>query len=757
MSTRVRLPDGSHVTVPTTDRAKAAEAAQKYWATKSKEKPAAKPAAKPKPKPSQGGFLDDWAGFSGRAIDNFLPNFGDELAGVGGGIGGIATGKGWGKGYELGVQDYNDRQARYKRDHPINSAIAAGTGVAGAIALPAGKVAQGASLAQRSRQAAAVGGAYGAMSGAGQGEGLVERGTNALREGAIGASVSAAFPGGAQAIQNGGRWARRNIPGVDAAYQAATALPNRITQAFTGQQARPAGVEQADRLLGEQMNRGNIATGHGRQGAPASPQEIAAEVARRNARGVPAMVGDVTEEMRGLTEYSSRGIGPGQSLVRRTLENRKANEGHRVRQHVQDTFPTAPDPIRFVEETTERAKAAAAPLYEQAYAQPVFRNAAIQGIEKTPAFRDALPQAYRNIQNQIDPATGLPKDPTALGFREMVGANPNGLPPNGPYFQTPDGRFISYENGLSAEGYDQVIRAMRDSGRQAANVNPVTGQIENTTNSVHINARGGDLRNELAAQNDPYREAVETYGDEMTQKQAFQQGNDFGNRTGPEINAQLRSMPGGPRGPAPGAPGTAIAPYGPPAGPPPSPTTQPRFAQEAFTRGAGTAMADEASRFSARFPTGDTANRVRQMIGDGPKQQALSEAQGNTGGVQDLLERLELEQQGNLTYRGVNGNSATAQRQQLDNDLDSAVGIPTSSSGIIDRIISTLADRAAPQLKQDLKERIAQVVTASDARTVQEVMLAIANQAEKDARFRKLLQQASVGAAVSYGSNLQSE
>lgn len=481
----------------------------------------------------------------------------------------------------------------------------------------------------------------------------------------------------------------------------------------------------ADRMIAERMNQGNISNGLGQPGRPASPQAIAEEVAQRNSRGVPAMVGDVTEEMRGLTEYSSRGIGPGQALVRRAIEGRKATEGQRVRQHVQETFPTTDDPIKYVEDATRRVRQEAAPLYDEAYNQPIYRTPEIQAIEQTPAFRDALPQAYRNIQNQIDEATGLPKNPNEMGFREMVDVDPAGLPPGSPYFQTPDGRYISYENGLSTEGYDQVIRAMRDQGKAASNINPVTGRVESTTNSVHINNLTRDLQQRLGAQNAPFREATTRYADEMGLNNAFRQGEDIGNLTGPEVQAILRSTP--------------------------------ETAHEAFTRGAGTSMANEATRYASRYPNGSTANRVRQMVGDEAKQEALSTAQGNTGGVRELLDRLEYEQQGNLVYNRVNGNSATAQRQQLDQDLDTGLGIPTSVNDVARRIINVLADTATPQLQQEVKARIAQVVTASDAKTVNEVMEAIAQQAERDASFRRLLQKANIGASILYGSNIETE
>lgn len=716
MTTRVRLPDGSYVNVPTTDPKAAAAAARRHW-------------DKQKAAPAKSSWLGTAGDFFGDVVDNVIPNGGDELAGARDAAIAVARGQSPGAAFRQGQKNFRANQKRYDKENPNLSWVSTLGGTAVGLFAPGGAVVKGASLTQKALQAAKVAGAYGLASGALQGDTLGDRATNALVSGATGATVGAVLPFAGNAAVSGGRWARRNIPGVDAAVSTLAAVPRAVIRATTGRGPQPsrapsAARQDAERMVNRQMNEGDISRGFGVPGPQANPQNIAAEVAMRNQRGVPAMVGDVTPAMRDLTEYSSRGLGPGQTMVRARLDARKAQEPARVRQYVQDNFPTTNDAVQYVEDAYKAARAQAKPLYDAAYSQPMQINQNIQGIMQTPAFKEALPQAYRNIRNQIDPATGRPLDPTAMGMREYPGPPPPDL--QVPYFMMPDGSgHVRIENGLSTEGFDQVARAMGDSGRAASNVNPVTGRLESTTNSVHINQRTADLRRQMGDQNPDYKAAIEGYGDNMTQINAFQQGQDFGKLTGPEIAAQGRALP--------------------------------EPAHQTWTAGAGTEMANEASRYGAKYPTGATANHVRQMLGDDAKQAAVSEMQGNTGGVRNLLDDLEYEHQANINWQGVNGNSQTARRQALDADVNAQVGLPTTGAGIRDRMVNFITSRAAPQFQKELKERIAQIVTASDAQSVQEVLQALEAQASRDRDFAELLQKGVVGTANLYGRNLQAE
>lgn len=730
MSTRVRLPNGSYVTVPTDDPKQAAAAARSYWAKQQQQQKPQAPAA-PKATQAQKDALLDMVGPGGKGVmlDNVLPGWADEIYAA------PAAALAWIKGEDAGAAFRKSQKSNrdaidgYKKRNPTAGALATGAGFVGGALLPAGKAIKAASLGRKIIQGAGVGAGYGFLAGAGEGEGAdvpgrLQRGAQGAESGAM---IGAALPPAGRLAGNLGRAARMYVPGVDRAATTLARVPAAVTRAWRGRGAPvrrgpSAGTEQGNRMLARAMNEGHISQGMGQNGAEATPQVIAQEVQRRNGMGVPAIVGDVTQPMREMTEWASRGMGPGQRLVRETLDRRKATEGLRVRQHVQNTMPTTQDPIQFVGDIRQASKDAVAPLYREAYQQPMYRTPPIQAIEQTPAFQEALPQAYRNIRNQIDEVTGMPKDPQAMGFRYFDG-DPGSLPSGQPYFPLPDRGYVGVGEGLSTEGYDQVIRAMNDSGRAASHVNPVTGRIESTTNSVHINNRARDLRNLLGEQNAPYQAATERYGDDMAYTSAFNQGTEVGKLTGHDINAQARAMP--------------------------------EMAQQAWATGAGTSMADEASRYGARYPTGDTAAHVRNMLGDETKQQAIGQMSGNSADTRRLQDLLELEHQGNINWKGAYGNSKTASREALDADMNMAAGIPITAAGLRDRLIDFVASRAIPQYQQDVKARIAQVITERDPRTLQEALAAIEEQAVRDQRFADLLHQAGIVTTAAAGMNMK--
>jgi hypothetical protein len=458
-------------------------------------------------------------------------------------------------------------------------------------------------------------------------------------------------------------------------------------------------------MLGREMRNGNIQDGFGRPGAPASPQGIRDEMQRRQAMGVPAMPGDVTEPMRNLTSWASRGAGPGQLMVKSALDGRKATEAGRIRQHITSEMGPAVDPVRQVAEYGERARREAAPMYAEAYAQPMVLTPEMRGIIQTPAFQDAVPDAVRNIRN-------AQRNPEAMGF---VMRQDGTLDPRSYQF-------------LSTEGFDQVIRSMRDSAEGAMRAPTFPGgRPTNTTNSVHINARAGDLREQLAGQNGAYRDVTDMYADEMRMRDAFERGGDVGQLTGAEIGEQARQTPQA-------------------------------NARGAWSIGARTALADAASEYGAKFPTGDTAAHVRKQLGDDMKQGAIGEMTGNPGAVRGLQERLEAESQGNILWKEVNGNSKTSPREQLDRDLDDAAGGATLSSltprGMLTSVINHISKAASTQFRNDVKARIAQVATETNPATVGELMAAIAARAERDQDFAGALHRAGVVGAKAYGMNI---
>jgi hypothetical protein len=693
MTTPIRLPNGEEIEIATDDPKQAAAVAKNIWA---KRQAASEPTKKPHTNAFRE-FVGEGVGAGiGNIMDNVLPNWGDEVAGLGALLGAYTgSGRDPKTAFADGQREFREQQEAYKAAHPVTSKATAVTGFGLGLAAPTGRVAQG----------GAAGAGYGAASGAGEGNGIVDRATNAARS----ASIGGAFGAAAAPVMDGAMWlgrqARQNIPGVDQAVTALSNVPRAILQRVgigagriqPGQRAQ----EQADRILHREMNRGNIQRGMGQPGPAANPDAILTEVQNRQALGVPAMPGDVTEPMRNLTSWSSRGMGPGQTRVVQALDARKASEANRVRQHVIDEFGPVGDPLLQVEQHMQRAREQAAPMYRAAYNEPMVVNDEIASIMRTPAFQEAIPNAVRNIRN-------AQRDPMELGFRLHS-----------------DGTITAAET-LSTEGFDQVIRAMRDNGRAAAEVNPLTGRVNNTTDSVHINARAGDLRQQLAAQNPAYREVTERYADDMAQRDAFQRGQDISSLTGHEINAQRRAMP--------------------------------ENAQGSWSIGARTALADQASEFGAKYPTGDTAANLRKALGDDVKQQAIGEMTGNTGAVRGLQDRLEAEHQGNILWKDVQGNSKTASRQQLDADLDEAASgrlSNLSARGMLTGVINFIGDRASSQFRNDVKARIAEVATETNPATVQELMAEIAQRAQRDREFADLLHRAGVIGTKGYAVNIE--
>ncbi len=690
--TTIRLPDGEEVDIQTDDPKVAVRAAQAHWE-----------ALETRRRDPQRSALQTAGDFLGDTVDNLTPNWGDEIAATPAALKALVSGEDVGAAFKGAQDEFRENQASYDKNHPVLAWGSTLAGVGAGLALPAGNLARGASMASRMAHGAAVGAAYGGVAGAGQGEGLEQRTGNATKGAGYGSVAGAGMAPLSLAATLAGRWAKMRLPGFDSATRTLANIPRAVLgrpRVHRGQRA----VEQADRMMGREMRSGNIQEGFGRPGAPATPEAIVAEQERRQALGVPAIPGDVTEPMRNLTSWASRGMGPGQSMVKSALDGRKATEAGRIRDHITAEMGPAVDPVRQVAEYGERARREAAPMYAEAYAQPIVLTPEMRGIAGTPAFQDAVPNAIRNIRN-------AQRDPEAMGF-----------------VMRPDGTLDpeSYQF-LSTEAFDQVIRAMRDSGRAAADVNPLTGQVINNTNSVHINARAGDLQNELADQNGAYRDVTRMYANEMGMRDAFQRGQDVKNLTGAEIGEQARQTPQA-------------------------------NARAAWSIGARTALADSASEYGAKYPTGDTAAHVRKQLGDDFKQEAIGELTGNPAAVQGLQDRLEAETQGNILWKEVNGNSKTAPRQQLDADLDDAAGGAALSSltprGMLTSVINHISRAASTQFRNDVKARIAQVATEANPATVRDLMAAIADRAERDQDFATALHRAGVIGAKAYGMNI---
>jgi hypothetical protein len=626
-------------------------------------------------------------------VDNILPNWGDEAYAAFPAAKALLTGKPVGKAFDEGQAQFRKNQKQYDEEHPNLAWGSTIGGIGASLLLPGGAAVRGASLASKGLQAAKIAALYGAVTGAGKGDDLEERLSNSLATAGVtgvmgGLSPLAVRGAGALAQQ-----ARLRVPGVDAAARVAGdslqrvanvgrkaigRTPSRIAPPST--RARP----QANRMLAEAIGNGPIR--QGQQTIAATPAVVADEVERRAAMNVPAMVGDVTTPLTHATGWASRGNGPGQQMVRSAIAERKANEALRLRQHVTETLGPVVDPIAQMETHMATAKAAAAPGYRAAYAEPMVVTPEIEAIMSTPAFREAVPHAVRNIQN----AKG---SPTGMGFRMDAQGNIEGV------------------DTLSTEGFDQVIRAMRDSGRAAADVNPITGKVINNTNSVHINARAGELRDHLSAQNPAYADVTGRYADDMAVRDAFTQGQEGASLTGHEVNAQARAMP--------------------------------VSAHDAWSIGARSALADDVSSHATAHPSADSAGRLKTLLGDDTKQDALGQMTGNTGAVRGLQNRLDAEQQAHGVWQEVQRNAGATRRATTDG-LDAQMGGNGPGAltwrGKAMETIGNVLDKAEPQYRKDVRDHVSSVLTEQDPATVRGRMADVTAQTERDADLAQMIQ-----------------
>jgi hypothetical protein len=591
-----------------------------------------------------------------------------------------------GDAYSEYSADQKAVQAEFAEQNPNANAVAGWTGVGAGFALPASKVFKGGSIAAGMGNGALTGAAYGAATGAlnDTGEGRVANAINGTVFGTTLGAVAAPAIRGAGAV---GAAARRNIPGVDETLNYVAARVARL-RGLPTPPPNAAAHAQAERMLAEQMDGSNrIATGMGTGGAPSTPDNIVAEVQRRQAMGVPAMPVDVAEDLRRTTAWALQARGPMASRARQALSERQASTGSRVRGHITEELGPTVDPIAEIEAIRRRSAAASGPGYAQAYAQPMVITPEIQSIMRTPAFREALPQALRNIRN-------AQRNPQELGFQMDAQGNIQGV------------------DTLSTEGFDQVIRAMRDSGRAAMDSSGFTPR--NTTNSVHINARAGDLRGEMAAQNPAYADVTANYADEMALQTAMTQGADVAKLSGPEIASQMRDMP--------------------------------QHANEAWLAGARTSLADRATTAGLK-PTANVPQQVRQAmgfsgagshasLGDQQKLQAIEAMSGRPGVMNRLDDRLEGEDQAYQSY-------LEAARAGSPRGFDEASFAGSNALEVVKKAATGNFLGAASSLLQGIprgtagfreagRDRIAEIMTASDPIDIERLLAAVQNRRPAD-------------------------
>ncbi len=309
----------------------------------------------PKPPPARKSMSlpDRLTSVAGAVADTIIPNGGDEIeGGINWALSGGAPGS-----FQEGRQNFARRQTEWTQ--PGNGGRAANFIARGAGFIPAAraaglKIMSGPTRAAQAANASATGAAAGAIGGGFTGDTAAERTKNAYQGGTFGAVVGGAFPYAAAGAHKVGRWGRDLVsPMIEPARAA-----RRATEAAgrTVQQALADGGQ-------------NLA-------------QAASEVGRRVQMGVPAVLADVADSSRQLFGWASRGVGPGQQMVRDMATRRQSAMAERMHGHVEGTLGSTANPLAQSEALKRKAQEAAAPLYAKAYRQAFDGEAGLEAASQ---------------------------------------------------------------------------------------------------------------------------------------------------------------------------------------------------------------------------------------------------------------------------------------------------------------------------------------------------------------------------------------
>lgn len=463
----IQLPDGSTITIDTTDPQKAVQAAKLAMQREARAKP-------DKSNPSYGATR--------QAIQGATFGFGDEISSaimtpmemIKGAITGEDSGKGLldraGAAYTRLVEQDRKGMADYEKENPgtaIAANIAGGMTPGGALQ-KAGMtfLKPGGTVAQRVGQGAAEGAAYGAAYGAGNAEGGM---SDRLAGAAESAATGAAF-GGALPIATAGIGAV-GAPVVNAV------------------RARMDPEGTAARKVAERLGAAGL-----------DPEMAAARIEKAANEGQAMSLADVGgTNARNLLRTATNVPGPGQEKAASILARRQGAQGDRLKQAVEDLFA---DPNRYAETKDaikETVKQAAKPLYEQAYKRPIEFTTGLQEIIDTPAGRAALRDAQRLAENAREPFKQ---------FFVQMGDDPNNIS----ITRVPDMR-----------AWDWIKRALDDKIEANTIREPFRAPQMNNEARI-INQLKQALVSELDAQNPVYAQARKVWSSGQEADQAIEVG-----------------------------------------------------------------------------------------------------------------------------------------------------------------------------------------------------------------------------------------
>lgn len=391
--------------------------------------------------------------------------------------------------YEQALGQIRQEYARYARENPGTTMAAefAG-GMAPAVGMMFVPGAQGAAVTQAQRSTmgalarlAALGGATGAVSGAGTAEEGGRVG-GAVTGGTLGTIIGGGAPVVLRGAKGAGQWLRERLAPTESVISSRAG--EKMTQAM-----RESGL---------------------------TPQQIEQMVARDRALGVPSTVANVDAAMADLAEAVAQRTGKGTRKVEKTLTQQKAGARERTYQQVQKGLQPGDfyaDEERLVNDLREKAKN----IYEDAYAWGDVDDPKIMRIMQTPELQGAFETARKIADAQKSLAKIRGEDPSKFDLPEIY---------------KPTGRFTDTGSEILELARLPDVRTL-DFMKRALDAQITAGYAsENAAvkaNTATLKEIRNELRDTLKDAVPPYRKALAEYSGDMEVIDSMRAGmKDFG-------------------------------------------------------------------------------------------------------------------------------------------------------------------------------------------------------------------------------------
>lgn len=389
-------------------------------------------------------------------------------------ITGKPAGYGMKEAYDAGRQASNEQDKDYAKHKPVTNAV---NQLAGGAWAPGAKYVGGAtSLGSAALRSAQVGAVYGGISGVGNAE-PGER----VKRGIEGAGIGAAIGGAAPYVARGAQEVAKRVGA------AGSEAVSRVRLGLGGEAAQPSPRQIAE--AGDKATEyvSNIAR-------RAKPDALTANAAEAAGKPITAAEALGRPAMTQLTAVSRREGATGDALES-ALRQRQQAMPERVLTDLQDATGLTPEAIygdHVAHAATLRAKAA--PLYDEAYAQPPVQSDRLDALLKRPSLRKAMSRAATIAAEEG-------RDPAALGFDFDAAGDVVRV-------RTPSNQTLDYVK----RGLDDVLEGYRDT---------TTGKLRLDEGGRAILGSLNEYRGLIAPEGSAYRKALDAGGDPIRLEQAF--------------------------------------------------------------------------------------------------------------------------------------------------------------------------------------------------------------------------------------------